>query len=76
MFILKIFIFIMCIGAFVSIFIFAVDVIKWHDKEEKVNITPSAQEPEPDLNEKEVEVNASNDGEYNSSVVSFPWSEP
>ena len=67
---------VMIAGAVVSIVVFVVDVWRWHDKEEKVIITPSAQESESLGDEKEVEVNGSNDGEYNSSAVSFPWSEP
>ena len=67
-------IFCVSIGAIVSIGTFLVDVIKWHDREEKVVIVPSAQDPEQEIEVKEVEDSGS-DGEYNSSTVPFPWSE-
>ena len=50
MFLLKILLLVMIAGALTSIFTFVADVWKWHDKEEKVIIIPSADEPE----EKEV----------------------
>ena len=74
----------LALGALVSIVIFAVDVIKWHDKEEKVEIEPS-KTPEEIIGEilvnyKEGEVNEDDrrtdeSGEYNTSTVSFPWCE-
>lgn len=63
-------------GAFVSIVIFAVDVIKWHDKETKVKIIPSNNpEPEEDEPESEVIDNVRDDGEHNTPAFSIPWSE-
>lgn len=59
---------------------FLVDVRKWHDKEEKTHITPS--QFEADLNEpltndkeKEVEEDAGERREHNTSTFSIPWGE-
>lgn len=71
----KLLLIVVLIGAIVSIFTFVYDVVKWHDKEEKVVIIPSAEEPE-DITVKEVEEDAGNAGEHNTSTVSFAWSEP
>lgn len=72
----------LALGALVSIIIFAIDVIKWHDKEEKVYIQPS-KSPEEIIgeilsNHTESEVNEDDrrtdeSGEHNTSTVSFPW---
>lgn len=72
----EMFLFALAVGAFVSIVIFAIDVIKWHDKETKVKIIPS-NNPEPEENEPESEVNDNvrNDGECNTSTFSIPWGE-
>ena len=68
MFLFKIFLLVLIIGALTSILTFVRDVTKWHDKEEKVKIIPS--QPDSDLyviteisdrNESEVVENASND---------------
>lgn len=75
MFLLKILLLIMCIGAITSIIQFVVDVRKWHDKEEDIKIVPSALDPEQGFTESEVKSYADNDGEHNTSTVSFPWSE-
>lgn len=59
---------------------FLADVRKWHDKEEKTHITPS--QFEADLNEpltndkeKEVEEDAGERREHNTSTFSIPWGE-
>ncbi len=74
----------LALGALVSIIIFAIDVIRWHDKEEKVDVQPS-KTPEEIIGEilvnyKTGEVNEDErstvqSGEYNTSTVSFPWCE-
>lgn len=79
---LALLIFALALGALVSIIIFAIDVIKWHEREEKVEIVPS-KSPEEVIGEilvnyKEGEVNKDErstvqSGEYNTSTVSFPW---
>lgn len=62
-------------GAIVSIFIFAIDVLRWHDSEKKTVITPS-NNPDSEI-ESEVIDNAGNDNvrEYNTSAVPFSGSE-
>lgn len=74
----------LALGALVSIVIFAVDVIKWHDREEKVEVQPS-KTPEEIIGEilvnyKEGEVNEDDrrtdePGEYNTSAFPFSWCE-
>ncbi len=71
----KLLLIVLIIGAIVSIFTFVYDVVKWHDKEEKVVIIPSAEEAE-EITVKEVEEDAVNTGEHNTSTVSFSWSKP
>ncbi|MCM1004526.1 MAG: hypothetical protein NC408_09330 [Candidatus Gastranaerophilales bacterium] len=63
-----------------ALFRFLADVRKWHDKEEKVHITPS--QFEADLNEpveeeekKEVNEDAGERREHNTSAFSIPWGE-
>lgn len=77
-------------GAFVSIFIFAADVIKWHDKETKVKIKPSkdvkevisdilsnTNESEVKENERDIPESGDTDpGECNTSAFLGTWSEP
>lgn len=63
----------LAVGAFVSIFIFAVDVVRWHDKEKKTIIVPS--NSSDNIDESEVNNNASESGEYNTSTFSFPRGE-
>lgn len=70
-------IFFVAIGALTSIGAFFIDVMKWHDPEEKVKIKPS--------NDVESEVNTSgndtdiadndriNAGESDTSAFSAPW---
>lgn len=62
------------IGAFVSIFIFAIDVLRWHDPEKKTVITPSNSTDESD-SESEVIEDAGNDNdrEHHTSAVPFSW---
>lgn len=74
-FLFEIWLIIMIIGAVISIFTFVADVWRWHDREEKVVIVPSADDPE-DIIEKGDEDHAADDREYNTSTVSFPWGEP
>ena len=47
--ILCLYLLILCFGAFVALVTFVFDVIKWHSREERVKVIPSAQ-----LNESEV----------------------
>lgn len=59
---------------------FLADVRKWHDKEEKVHVTPSQfesdlNEPVTENEEKEVEEDAGERREYNTSAFSIPWGE-
>ena len=59
---------------------FFADVRKWHDKEEKVHITPSQfeadlNEPVTEEEEKEVNEDAGERREHNTSTFSIPWSE-
>ena len=64
--------FCIAIGSLISIFIFTVDVIKWHDKEVKVKITPSnapdQSEDNPTIEESEVKEHADESGEHNTSA--------
>lgn len=67
-------------GSVCSIVIFAVDVLKWHDKESKVSILPSASEElttqsEQNTSESEVISNAYESGQHNTSAVPFSGSE-
>lgn len=41
-------------GSIGSFFIFAIDVIKWHKREERVKVVPSAGDPADNLKESEV----------------------
>lgn len=65
-------------GAFASIVIFAVDVLKWHDKESKASILPSNSEELTAQFEHNTESgvinNADESGEHNTSTFSFPRS--
>lgn len=66
----------LAIGSLVSIVIFVVDVIKWHDKETKVKIIPSnVPDQSEDEPESEVIDNVRDDGEHNTSAFSIPWGE-
>lgn len=79
---LSLFLFALAIGALISVGIFAIDVIKWHEKETKVKIEPSNDvkkivsdilaESEVKENERDV----TEPGEYNSSPFFGTWSEP
>lgn len=57
------------IGTGISILIFAVDVLRWHDREVKVKVTPSNQEVDQSAPESEVITNADESGQYNTSAV-------
>lgn len=78
-FVITLYILSLIFGMFCALVRFLIDVAKWHDKEEKVHITPS--EFEADLNESEVIPDVGADtvvtesGEHNSPTVSIPWSE-
>ncbi|MCR5599125.1 MAG: hypothetical protein K6G33_00060 [Ruminococcus sp.] len=63
-------IFALNICSLISVLIFAVDVIKWHDKEKRVKITPSKQSvpPEKIVTESEVTEVGDDDGKYNTSA--------
>lgn len=71
-------IFFLAVGALISVFIFAFDVLRWHDREEKVVITPShvpdPPEPEEEKLESEVIDNATESDEHNSSTFFGTWS--
>lgn len=71
-------IFFISIGALVSILIFVFDVLKWHDREDRVKVVPS-KSPEPekkdnanvyqkDYTESEVSNVGDDAGQYNSSA--------
>lgn len=65
---------------FCALFRFLADVRKWHDKEEKVHITPSQfeadlNEPVEEEEEKEVNEDAGERREHNTSTFSIPWGE-
>lgn len=81
----SLFLFFLAFGAFVSVFIFAVDVIRWHDKETKVKIEPSNDVKKivsDILAESEVKENerdkrdATESGECDTPPVYGTWSEP
>ena len=66
---------ILAFGALISVFIFAIDVIRWHDKETKVKITPSKSPEEviaDIMKNEEVKEDVRNDGEHNTSAFSLP----
>ncbi|MDE5854631.1 MAG: hypothetical protein K2H19_06165 [Ruminococcus sp.] len=59
-------IFCVAIGSLVSIFVFIIDVIKWHKKEERVKIVPSVQKlPDELTKESEVKEDAPRDNNRN-----------
>lgn len=69
--------FFMSIGAITAVFTFVFDVIKWHDREEKVKIEPSNQaesEVKTSGNDRDITDNdRSNAGESDASAFSAPW---
>lgn len=79
---LSLLLFALAIGALLSIFIFAIDVIRWHDKETKVKIEPSNDVKkivadilaESEVKENERDVTES--GECDTPPVYGTWSEP
>lgn len=73
-FVLTLYILSLIFSMFCALVRFILDVRKWHDKEEKVHITPS--QFEADLNEavtdeeeKEVEEDAGEHGKHNSPII-------
>lgn len=57
------------IGALSAIFVFIVDVWKWHDREERVKVQPSNEvNPNKDYTESEVSDVGEYGHEYNSSA--------
>lgn len=75
----------LAVGALVSAVIFAIDVIRWHDKETKVKITPSKLPEEviaDIMKSEEVKENerdqrdAAESGECDTSPFYGAWSEP
>lgn len=67
--------FALVIDAFLTFILFAVDVIKWHDKEKKEKIIPSAADQSADPVESEVSVNEPNAGEHNTPAFFDSWSQ-
>lgn len=72
-------------GALISVFIFAIDVLRWHDKETKVKITPSKSPEEVIANimkSEEVKENerdqrdVTESGECDTPPFYGTWSEP
>lgn len=79
-FALAIYILSLSFSMFCALIRFLLDVRRWHDKEEKVHITPSQfeadlKESETEEERKEVVENARECGEYNTSTFSVPWGE-
>ena len=70
-------IFFLAVGALISVFIFAFDVLRWHDREEQVIIKPShvPDPPEPEVENTESEVIdcAIESDEHNSSTLFGTW---
>lgn len=71
--------FCVAVGAIISVFVFIIDVIKWHDKEEKVVVVPSANDDCEEVIEYERDTETSNGdvehgGERSSSAFLFPRS--
>lgn len=69
--------FALALGAFASIVIFVIDVIRWHDREEQVIIKPShvpdPLEPEEEIIESEVIDSATESDEHNTSTLFGSW---
>lgn len=69
---------ILCValGALVSIFVFCADVIKWHDKENKVVVVPSADDSEEVIEDERDRETSDRDvehgGERTSPAFLFP----
>lgn len=63
------------IGAIVSIFIFAIDVLRWHDPEKKTVITPSNSTDESLESEVTEDAGNDNDREHHTSAIPFFGSE-
>ena len=68
--------FALVIDAFLTFILFAVDVLKWHDKEKKEKIIPSAVDQSAEPVESEVSVNEPNAGEHNTPAFFDSWSQP
>ena len=62
-----------------SVVVFVIDVIRWHDKEQKEFIVPSnsesASESEVIKNDGTDNVGTSEPDEHNTSAFSVPWSQ-
>ena len=67
--------FALVIDAFLTFILFVVDVLKWHDKEKKEKIIPSAADQSAEPVESEVSVNEPNAGEHNSPAFFDSWSQ-
>ncbi len=71
----------LCFGAFLSAFVFVIDVIKWHDKETDVKVTPSLQKvlddisQAPEYDEESEVISDAESGERDSSAILRAWSE-
>lgn len=67
--------FALVIDAFLTFILFAVDVLKWHDKEKREKIIPSAADQSAEPVESEVSVNEPNAGEHNTPAFFDSWSQ-
>lgn len=67
--------FALVIDAFLTFILFAFDVLKWHDKEKREKIIPSAADQSAEPVESEVSVNEPNAGEHNSPAFFESWSQ-
>ena len=67
--------FALVIDAFLTFILFAVDVLKWHDKEKREEIIPSAVDQRAEPVESEVSVNEPNAGEHNTPAFFDSWSQ-
>lgn len=74
--VIALWILIMCIGAAGAVVIFIIDVLRWHDREEYVEVTPSNLD---DIEESEVTMNGIengiNAGQYNPPSLPGAWGE-
>jgi hypothetical protein len=67
--------FALVLDAFLTFILFVVDVLKWHDKEKREKIIPSATDQSAEPVESEVSVNEPNAGEHNTPAFFDSWSQ-
>ena len=67
--------FALVIYAFLTFIYFVFDVLKWHDKEKREEIIPSAVDQSAEPVESEVSVNEPNAGEHNTPAFFDSWSQ-